>query len=127
MRERMKHYPMLIGGRLVEGDRAPVGVMNPAYDEVMATAANASEQQLNEAVLAAREAFRGWKNTTVAERQGLLGEIAELIQQHTQELIELLVRETGKPVAVAQYEIHLALENLQANCHMRLETEVLGG
>lgn len=121
----MKHYPMLIRGQMVEGDRAPVRIINPANSEAFATAANSSEQEIDQAVLAAREAFQKWKETTVTERQRLIGEIAKLIQQHAQELIEMLVRETGKPLAVAQYEVQLAVENLQAHCQMQLETEVL--
>ena len=116
---------MLIGGQLVEGERSPVSIINPADESVFATAANASEQQIDEAVNAARNAFENWRQTSVAERQALIRKIAETVKANSTELAELLVRETGKPLAIAQFELQLSIESLQAHCSMQLENQLL--
>lgn len=52
----MEIYKLLIGGALVDGDR-PLDVLNPATEQVLATAPCASEAQLDQAVAAAKATF----------------------------------------------------------------------
>lgn len=55
----MSDYKLLIGGRLVAGDRT-MEVVNPATEELLAHCPRASEAQLNAAVAAARAAWPAW-------------------------------------------------------------------
>jgi acyl-CoA reductase-like NAD-dependent aldehyde dehydrogenase len=51
---------LLIGGELVAGDGAPLEIEEPARGEVFSTVALPSEEQIDAAIAAARDAARGW-------------------------------------------------------------------
>jgi acyl-CoA reductase-like NAD-dependent aldehyde dehydrogenase len=59
----------------------------------------ASEEDLNDAVTAAQKAFQEWSWTSGKKRQGLLTELRETLLQHREEMVELVMKETGKPVS----------------------------
>lgn len=65
----------------------------------------ASEQDLNDAVAAAKKAFPAWRDTPIEKRKELLGRFAELFAQHEAEFTTLLCKETGKPRKFAGIEI----------------------
>ena len=67
---------LLIGGEQVEGDGEPLEVENPATEEEIATVATASDEQIEAAIAARREAQRGWERTPAVERAELLHEVA---------------------------------------------------
>ena len=56
---------------------------------------------------AARAAFTGpWAKFTAAERGKVLWKLADLVERHAQELIELEILDNGLPLPVAQYVVH---------------------
>ena len=81
-------YKLLINGELVDG-AGTMPVLNPATEEILAECPTASEDQLNEAVTAAQSAFEKWKETSLDERRAKLGEIADIIDAHSDELADL--------------------------------------
>lgn len=91
----MKHYRLLIGGEWVDGDAGTYDIMNPATEEVVGTAPEASVAQAEEAAAAARRAFPGWAATPAAERGRLLGEVARRLAERQAELVPLVTAETG--------------------------------
>src|SRR3546814_2177436 len=64
-------YAMLIGGRL-DGGSARFDVLNPATEQVIGSAPDASKDYLDRAIAAARAAFPGWAATPIAERKAAL-------------------------------------------------------
>src|SRR3546814_2726358 len=64
-------YAMLIGGRL-DGGSARFDVLNPATEQVIGSAPDASKDDLDRAIAAARAAFPGWAATPIAERKAAL-------------------------------------------------------
>lgn len=93
----MKHYPMIINGHAIDShDR--LSIVNPATNEVFATCAKASDHHVDTAVHAAKMAFTNWSIRPDEERKALIHELGALIEEHKDELIELVVSETGKPV-----------------------------
>jgi len=94
----MKTYPMFIGGRAVDAG-ATFAVVNPALGEPFARVQDAQVQHVDAAVAAARAAFPAWSATPDAERQALLHALGAALEAHTPELMELVTRETGKPLA----------------------------
>lgn len=120
----MAEYTLLIGGESVVGDRT-TDVVNPATETVLATAPRASEAQLEAAVAAAREAFPGWRARPIAERAKVVGDIAAVIEANAAELIELMTREQGKPIAVATQEIHGAVAFFRYVASLDLPVRVL--
>ena len=63
---------MLIGGELVEGEGDPIAVLNPATGGEIASVAEASPEQIDTAVAAAETAFETFRQSTPADRAGLL-------------------------------------------------------
>jgi len=90
-------------------------LVNPATGAEIATIADASAAEVDAAVSAARAALRGdWADALPGERAAILLRWADLIERHADELTELEVAETGKPVGVFRDgELPFALDNLR--------------
>jgi acyl-CoA reductase-like NAD-dependent aldehyde dehydrogenase len=97
-------YTMTIDGRPVSSPET-ISVVNPATEEVLATPPDATQQQLDQAVAAARTAFPGWAAKPMAERQTALGAIAGRLMANVAGLSQLLTREQGKPLQAARGEV----------------------
>ncbi len=76
--------------------------INPSDESVIAEVACAGEQEVNEAVASARTALLGeWRQTTPWDRGRLLMKINGLVLEHLDELVEMEMRDTGKPISAA--------------------------
>lgn len=97
-------FKMLIGGELVSGS-ATFDVVNPATEQVIARAPDASKEDLDRAVAAARTAFPGWAATPIEMRKAKLNELAGAVFAAAEPLKKLLTSEQGKPLGDAEFEI----------------------
>ncbi len=86
---------LLIGGEWVEGADGAYDVVNPATEEVVGLAPEASVEQVRAAASAAREAFPAWSRTKPEQRAELLRAAAAAIRAHAEELVPLVISETG--------------------------------
>ncbi|CDQ18975.1 succinate-semialdehyde dehydrogenase / glutarate-semialdehyde dehydrogenase [Halobacillus karajensis] len=83
-------------------------VYNPINQEWLASVPDAGEDEAKRAVEAAHRAFHNWKHTTADERSVFLQRWFQLIEDHTDELAEVMTREQGKPLKEARGEIGYA-------------------
>src|SRR5512133_3198180 len=90
-------YTMTINGQAVLGE-STIEVVNPATAAAFARAPDATHAQLDQAVAAARAAFRNWADRPFAERQKVLEAIAGRIDENVENFARLLTREQGKPI-----------------------------
>jgi acyl-CoA reductase-like NAD-dependent aldehyde dehydrogenase len=120
----MKHYKLLIGGKLVDG-AAEMDVVNPATGEPFQAAPRASEAQLNEAVAAAKAAYPAWAECAVQVRADKLRALAAAIESQLSEFSETLTREQGKPLAQARVEMMTAVYSFKTFASMDLAPRVL--
>ncbi|MGW0710931.1 aldehyde dehydrogenase family protein [Streptomyces sp. NPDC002643] len=111
-------HRMLIGGRLVGAEGDPLGVLNPATEEIVGRVPDATDAQLDAAVSAAQQAFATWGSTTVDERRAVLAACAATVRAHSEELAVLLTGEQGKPLPVARMEIQIFATWLDAHAAM---------
>ncbi|MCB1257093.1 MAG: aldehyde dehydrogenase family protein [Microthrixaceae bacterium] len=95
-------YRLTIGGRSEEGAAGTYDIVNPANEEIVGRAPEASVEQANAAVEAAAEAFDSWSRTTPEERAELLNKAADLIDAHRDEIVPVLQAETGATMRVAK-------------------------
>lgn len=116
---------LVIDGRKLAGDRGTLPVIDPALGEAFAECPNASPAQLDEAVAAAGRAFEQWQHSTCAERRALLEAIAARIEQNAPELAEIIVREQGKPLALAHMEVGGAVAWTRATAALELPVELI--
>ncbi len=110
-------YAMTIGGKAAP-THATIPVVNPATGEAFAHAPDCTRGQLDEAVAAAREAFKTWRATPIETRQALMRKAAEVLLAHANDLGRLFTREQGRPVDAAIQEIQGAAAWMQAVAQM---------
>jgi aminobutyraldehyde dehydrogenase len=97
---------MLIGSRFEKGTETEEPILNPKTGETVLGLPEASQAQIEAAVLAAEKAFATWSRTTPAQRSGYLLKIADRIETEAQEFSALEALNCGKPInAVLNDEI----------------------
>ncbi|MCJ8308068.1 MAG: aminobutyraldehyde dehydrogenase [Rhizobiaceae bacterium] len=87
----------LINGELVDGAGEALSILDPSTGGEIVTIAEASDEQVDAAVAASEEAFETYSRTTPAERSALLLQIAQILEDNSQELAELESQDVGKP------------------------------
>ena len=92
---------LLINGQLVAGAGTEAEVVNPATGAGIVKIREASPDQVDQAVEAARLAYRSWGATTPQERSLLLLKLADRIEQDAAAFAELESLNCGKPKARA--------------------------
>lgn len=97
-----RDYHLWIGGEPAKGAKGTYEVINPATEEVVGTAPEASAEDASAAARAAAEAFPTWSQTTPEERAALLDRAADLVTEHYAELVPLVQAETGSTMVMAQ-------------------------
>src|SRR5580658_7982369 len=95
-----KESQLLIGGKWVEASGDPYEVINPATEEVVGTAPQASVADAEAAAAAARDALPGWSATAPEVRLALMAKAAEAIRAKAADLLPLVIAETGATAAV---------------------------
>ncbi|GGV03351.1 aldehyde dehydrogenase [Streptomyces litmocidini] len=93
---------LYIGGEWVEPDGGHYEVIDPASEEVVGLAPEASGQQVYEAAAAAREAFATWSRTRPEERAAILDRAADLMARDAEENTLLARAETGATTGTAR-------------------------
>ena len=91
-------YGLYIGGKWVKSNgNNTLPVINPANGETWATIVDATTQDVDAAVKAARAAFDGeWGKTSPAKRARLLNKLADVIESRAAEMARIEVRDNGK-------------------------------
>jgi acyl-CoA reductase-like NAD-dependent aldehyde dehydrogenase len=82
----------------LRGSKDTHRVTDPRTEEELWPCPIATTQDFEDAIAAAQEAFKGWSQTTVPERQALLVKLADVIRDNGDELASILMKETGKSV-----------------------------
>ena len=104
----------LIGGSWTDAAAgATMDVVNPATGETIATVPSSAATDVEHAVAAARDALPGWLETTPQERATALLRLADLIDEHAEELAQLESTNVGKPLEVSRPEIPMCSDNLR--------------
>jgi len=91
-----------IGGEWSEGAAGTYEVINPATEEVVGHAPQASVEQSLAATEAARDAFDSWSRTTPEHRANLLEAAASLLEQRLDEFVPIVQAETGATMRTAK-------------------------
>jgi aldehyde dehydrogenase (NAD+) len=99
---------LLIDGKLVAGGGGTFPTINPATEEVLGVAADATVDDMGQAIDAARRAFdeTDW-STNVELRVRCVRQLQDVLTKHVEELRELTISEVGAPrmlTAAAQLE-----------------------
>nr|MBA3377317.1 aldehyde dehydrogenase family protein [Chloroflexia bacterium] len=97
-------YPIYIGGAFVQ-TRTEITITNPFDGSSVGTTWLAGPDDLDRATRAAETAFRSFGKTAVFDRVDLLKALAAKLKKRRSDVIDIIVREAGKPVGEATTEI----------------------
>jgi aldehyde dehydrogenase (NAD+) len=92
-----------IDGRFVVGKGSEIAVDNPATGEVLVNLPQASADQLNTAVAAARRAFESGAWRDGVSRKLALMRMADLFEERKDELLHSVITEIGTPISIARF------------------------
>ncbi|MFB6219275.1 MAG: aldehyde dehydrogenase [Halobacteriaceae archaeon] len=120
---------LYIDGEFHEGGGEAIPVTNPTTEETIAEVPSATPEQADRALAAAGDAQREWARRPAVERGDALREMADVIEDHADELADLLIDEVGKPVDNASGEVAGQADRLRfvAGWDRRIEGEILPG
>ncbi|AGX04362.1 MULTISPECIES: aldehyde dehydrogenase family protein [Bacillaceae] len=108
---------LFINGEFVESaSQKTFESYNPATGEVLATLYEAGPEDIDRAVLAARKAFDEgkWSKMGSAKRSRLMYKLADLMEEHKEELAQLETLDNGKPIReTSAADIPLAVEHMR--------------
>jgi len=114
--------PVLIGGDTRNGDElTSTDPGNP--ERVVAIAAKATPQEVDEAVRVAAEAFPAWRRRTAADRARALINAAAWLRERRADVAALEVRECAKPWGEADADVCEAIDFLEFYARAALELD----
>lgn len=93
---------LFIGGEWTEPDHGHYEVINPATEQAVGLAPEASRRQVYAAAAAAREAFPAWSRTRPEERAAILDRAADLMQRDFAANAALARAESGATTGTAR-------------------------
>jgi acyl-CoA reductase-like NAD-dependent aldehyde dehydrogenase len=93
-------HQLLIGGKWVDATDGTYDIINPATEEVVGRAPNASAADALAAAAAAKEAQPAWAALSVEERGDLMRAAAAAIRAKSADLLPLVIAETGATATV---------------------------
>ncbi len=100
-RPKVRQTQMLIGGKWCDSVSGETfATYHPATEEKIADIARGNAQDVDLAVKAARQAFETgpWPAMDARDRGRLIGKLADLIEQYSEELAALETLDNGKPI-----------------------------
>jgi malonate-semialdehyde dehydrogenase (acetylating)/methylmalonate-semialdehyde dehydrogenase len=114
MRETISHW---IDGKRQDGYSERSGpVFDPATGKESSRVAFASVEEVDKAVLAARNAFADWSDTSLTKRAQIMFGFRSLLDEARYELAEVIASEHGKTKPDARGEVQRGLETVEFAC-----------
>ncbi len=119
-------FSMLINGKLIHTDKT-FPVTNPATGKVVAEVPEVDDASIQLALTSARDAFPIWSRMPLSQRQPIIEKYRQLLEQNREEIIELLITETGKPYDNAEYDFGMLTTCLRFFCDeaARIDQQVI--
>src|SRR6266536_181321 len=107
----MEYYRNFINGQWVESTSSKsVNNINPANtDDVIGRVKQATRGEARRAVESAAESFSGWRATPAPSRGRIVAQAARLLEEHKEELAQILTREEGKTLAESRGELQRSI------------------
>jgi 1-pyrroline dehydrogenase len=107
-------YKNVVDGEWVDSASGEtMEVLNPATGEAIAEVPRGSADDVARAVEAAKKALPEWLETTPGERAEALLKLADLLDEHTEELAQLESANVGKPLPAARDELPVSSDNIR--------------
>lgn len=99
--------------------------VNPSTEENLPELPVSGQDEVDEAVSFAREAFTAWRSKTWDERGACVQKLADAIEANHDEIRDLLVNESGKAFNTANMEMQFAIGHLRVTSGLRIPDETV--
>jgi 1-pyrroline dehydrogenase len=107
-------YQAFIGGGWADSASGEtMEVIAPATGEVIAEVPKCSAEDVDRAIEAAKAALPDWLEKTPKERSELLHKLADVMDEHAEELAQLESLNVGKPLMASRDEMPFSADNLR--------------
>ncbi len=112
----MSNLPLV--GHLIDGKSVTTGtraqdVFNPATGRAEKRVLLAPKATVEDAIASAQAAFPAWRNTPPLKRARVMSNLKVLLEQHAEELCQLITAEHGKVLSDALGELQRGIENVE--------------
>ncbi|GGD16248.1 aldehyde dehydrogenase family protein [Pontibacillus salipaludis] len=107
----MEQYGLFINGEWTKSQET-VEVYNKYTQEVFATVSKAGKDEVDQAIASAESAYRN-KEMSPYSRFEVLHKVSTLLQEHKEELAQIITAEAGKPIKQARTEIDRATQTFE--------------
>ena len=113
----MNNYQLFIGGNWTDATTGTTDeIVNPFDESIVGSVQNASATDAEKALLAARNAQKGWRRLPAKQRADLLRNFTAQIRQNQERLAQLITREQGKLLKVARFEVEVTCSFIEYAC-----------
>jgi acyl-CoA reductase-like NAD-dependent aldehyde dehydrogenase len=99
--------------------------IDPSTGEDLPEVPVATQQDVDEAVKHARQAFKPWAKRSYDDRASYILKLADAIEAQFDDFKSWLIKESGKPAATATMEVGIAIAMLRGFTTLRLEPDVI--
>ena len=110
----IKHY--INGTWLTSESKESLAVHNPATGEVLAHCPLGTAKELDQAVQAAKIAFKTWRSTPAVDRVQYFFKLKNLLEENFEEISKLITLEHGKTIAEARGDIRRGIQMVETAC-----------
>ncbi|WP_248805457.1 aldehyde dehydrogenase family protein [Pseudomonas sp. MWU13-2100] len=115
MTEHLNHF--IAGASFAGADSRRIDLVNPVTEQVYASSARGTAEDVDRAVAAARSQLEGgaWSQLDGAQRGRLLSKLADLVERDTERLADLDANAIGRsPIEPRRMDLPNAIANLRA-------------
>ncbi|WP_157208952.1 aldehyde dehydrogenase [Mariniflexile maritimum] len=124
----IKEYKLFINGEWrTSTSGETIDIVNPSTEEIVARVQNGTAEEALETLEAADKAQKKWKKLPARERADLLYKFSNEIKANAEKLAQLLVKEQGKLLKVARFEVAVASSFIEYACEgaRRIEGDII--
>lgn len=111
------NHKMFTGGNWFESTSGKsLPVINPSSGKTITEIALANQNDVNQAVEAAKSAFAKWSETPITQRIQFMFKYKQLLDEHFEETARIITLEHGKTIAEAKGELRRGIEVVELAC-----------
>ncbi|SHM53357.1 aldehyde dehydrogenase [Flavobacterium saccharophilum] len=125
---KIKEYQLFINGEWrTSTSGATIDVLSPATEEVVARVQNGTAEEALETLTFADKAQKEWRKKPARERADLMYKFSNEIKANSEYLAQLIVKEQGKLLKVARFEVAVASSFIEYACEgaRRIEGDII--
>ncbi len=106
-----------IGGEWIQSSGSDsLEITNPGTGEILGQVPLSSATDVEQAVSAAKDAFKTWRQVPPVVRARHLFRLRDLLETHFEEIAETVTRENGKILAESRGSVRRGIENVEHAC-----------